>query len=104
MVLFGTGDWGNRLYKCLKNENLNVLCFGDNNENKWDKTLYGIEIKSPEIFKKNRWNLIIANYYSQTEIVEQLNSYQNKQLEYITLNEMEYEALKYKGWQFVGLD
>jgi predicted RNA methylase len=48
LVLFGTGDYGKRIFHYLKDKNVNIICFLDNDMRRWNEDLGGVPIVSPD--------------------------------------------------------
>lgn len=73
IIVFGAGDFGNRIYDLIGDE---IICYVDNSKNKIGKTLNGIEIVSLDKIKEkidDNINIIVAVSYSNLyDIVEQL--------------------------------
>ena len=49
VIVFGTGNFGSIVLKGLSLANINVIGFGDNNENNWGKKWQDKEIFSLEV-------------------------------------------------------
>ena len=47
-AIFGCGDFGYKVYHILFNSKKNIICYLDNKESLWGKSINGVEIKSPE--------------------------------------------------------
>jgi FkbM family methyltransferase len=47
IVLFGAGALGKKVFRCLKDNGLNVLAFCDSNQQKWQTEIEGIPVLSP---------------------------------------------------------
>ena len=88
IIIFGTGIWGKEFYEVLRNCNIPVKLFVDNDKKKWGTKIDGVWIDSPEILKKFDGYVIIAVKNFQKQISEQLIGYQNEQLSWITIDEM----------------
>lgn len=59
IAIWGTGRLGNVAYSYYK-EICNIVCYVDNDERKWGKTLNGINICSPDILKSRDIKIVLA--------------------------------------------
>ena len=59
VILFGTGVFGVRTYKALKNKDVEVMCFTDNNSLKWGKSIDKTIIVSPNDIEKYEYDSIV---------------------------------------------
>lgn len=77
ILVFGTGEFSNKVVNSLKELKINVQCFIDNDVTKWGTIRDGKKIKSPEVLKNEKSKsvfIIVASMYF-SEISSQLNSY-----------------------------
>lgn len=73
IVLFGASNLGKAAYTLLKN-NYNIVCFCDNDSEKWGKSIEGIEVIPPSRLRgMDNVDIVIASTYYE-EISKQLNS------------------------------
>lgn len=73
IVLFGASNLGKAAYTLLKN-NYNIVCFCDNDSEKWGKSVEGIEVIPPSRLRgMDNVDIVIASTYYE-EISKQLNS------------------------------
>ncbi|MDE6662378.1 MAG: hypothetical protein K2K46_03445 [Lachnospiraceae bacterium] len=79
-AIFGTGNWGKELHTILKNCNIHISFFVDNDDKKWGYEFEGTRIFSPEILKEYQGYVLIAVKEHQEEIYEQLQKYSNANL------------------------
>lgn len=75
VIIFGCGNYGRQVLDILTNERDNILCWCDNDCQKWGQYIDGMEVVSPANLKNLsvELNFIIANKYHAEEIKEQLN-------------------------------
>lgn len=73
IVIFGAGEWGRIAYHYYK-ESSTVSCYIDNDMTLWGLEVNGIKVCSPEILKKQRYTVVIANKRYEAEIKRQLLS------------------------------
>lgn len=74
IVIWGTGNYGNVIYKSLYVNHIDIFAFCDNDRTKWGSTKYGIKIITPQelsTWKKEDYLIIVATIY-ENEIEEQL--------------------------------
>lgn len=88
VVIFGAGTWGRELYAILRNCNIPVKFFVDNEEIKWGLQLEGIQIFSPEILKNYNGYVLVAVKNYQKDICRQLTNLSNSMLRWNTLEEL----------------
>ena len=74
VVIFGCGNYGFDAYKNLRKNNINIVCFTDNNCELWGKKLEGIDICSPNNLNllDDKLYFVVANELHHQEIKEQL--------------------------------
>lgn len=73
IIIFGCGNYGMEAFDTLKENQLEVECFMDNNSALWGTWVNGKEIRNPEDVKKlNERYYLIANENYWKEIREQL--------------------------------
>ncbi len=51
VIVFGTGNLGALALHSLKQKNIKLICFVDNNTSNWDKQFKGCDVISPEKLK-----------------------------------------------------
>lgn len=62
VVVFGTGNFGSLIHSALKQKNIKVNYFLDNNFNNWGKKFEGIEtISAEELIKKNKDTYVLLS-------------------------------------------
>lgn len=93
VVIFGTGTCGKELEKILRNCNIPVLFFVDNDERKWGLELNGKKIFSPEILRYYRGHVLITPTRFQKDICTQLQGYSNSALSWSILDEVRKEVI-----------
>ena len=73
IIIFGTGEFGNNIYKMYK-DNHDVIYFADNDKKKHNKFVDGIEIVSAQNLKNLNYDeIVIASTYAD-EIYQQLTN------------------------------
>lgn len=65
ILLFGSGSRGQEVASYLDLQGIKVLCFADNNSNKWGTRINGIEIKAPEDVDYSIVDAVIISPYEQ---------------------------------------
>ncbi|MCI9489919.1 MAG: hypothetical protein HFG97_07900 [Dorea sp.] len=70
-VIFGAGEWGRIAYYYYK-EDIEIAYYIDNDDTIWNTKVNGITVCSPEILKRQKYTVIIANKRFEAEIKEQL--------------------------------
>ncbi len=75
IVIFGTGNWGRELHTVLRNCNIEIPFFVDNDNKKWGFEWEGSKIFSPEILKDYNGAICIAVKKFQKELCEQVHKY-----------------------------
>lgn len=74
--VFGAGRYGERIYRCLRDNGIEVLCFCDNNEASWGQECFDRKICPPESLLEEYADakVIVAVKNHADEIAEQLRS------------------------------
>lgn len=72
VMIFGAGDYGDIAYRCFY-DRCNIVGYVDNDESRWGGTMNGVPIYSPDIFKDNKYAIMIANKYRAADIKKQLH-------------------------------
>lgn len=73
VMLFGASELGKIAYELLK-DNYEIICFVDNDENKWGKMLLDLTIIAPSEMNNNRnYTVIIASYYYKEISIQLFN-------------------------------
>lgn len=77
IVIFGSGNFGTYAYRWLKQRSYSIEAFLDNDANKWNKLLHGVEILNPEEVhnRKSETRYIVANNLHSQEMKKQLLEY-----------------------------
>jgi len=88
ICIFGAGYWGVRLLHCLRTNGISDISIVDNNSEINGREIGGIVISTPDILKKGRWNVIIAMTNNYQSVIDQLNDYNNIDLSYVWLMEL----------------
>ncbi len=88
IIIFGTGDWGEKCYRVLSDENVKVMCFADNNVSKWNTKMHGIRIINPDELCHLRAFVLIAVNEGWEEIRIQLKNFGNKGLQCVSVREL----------------
>jgi len=88
IVIFGSGIWGERIYRVLNSVAVPVHFFVDNNTKKWGTEQQGITIKSPEILKTYNGYIIVAVLNHADKICKQLSEMENIGIEWTDLREI----------------
>lgn len=73
-ILFGAGRYGERIYRCLHDNHIEICGIVDNNEIQWGKEKWGMPISAPQLLKR-QWTdgkVIVAVKNQSQEIVNQL--------------------------------
>lgn len=71
IVIWGTKAIGNAAYHHYKNK-CNIVCYIDNNEQKWGETLNGIKICPPSVLGNMQVTVVLAMKYGIEEVSKQL--------------------------------
>lgn len=74
IILFGTGNFGKGIMSILLSNNIEIICFIDNDNKKWGKMLEGKQIKSPSELESIDFDLILITSMFLKEIFDQLIS------------------------------
>ena len=88
IIIFGTGIWGEHCYDLFRQCNIRVIAFVDNNKDKWGVKIHDIYVENPRLLEETRGYVLIAVRYSGMEIGRQLENYNNKFLQWITIDEI----------------
>lgn len=88
IIIFGTGIWGRNCYSLLKQCNIDVIAYVDNNQDKWGSEIDETVVENPDILKSIKGNVLVAVRYVDTEIVDQLKNYSNNYLHWVTIEEI----------------
>ena len=76
LILFGTGYYGKKILRYLKDKDNQIICFADNNEKLWGTLIDGVPIVPPSSILERSFDAIVIcvsdKYYS--EIYRQLCS------------------------------
>lgn len=79
VILYGAGAKGEEFCRLFQKCNINVFCFCDSDQNKWQKSLCGVNIISPsqlkDILTKNRMISIVITCLNYQSILESLEQY-----------------------------
>lgn len=98
IVIFGTGSAAEKLSESL-NENINILCYLDNNKLVWGQKFKNKLIYNPDEVKNIEYDYIVIASQFNHDIFTQLISYgvsQEKILEYINFINNRHNCLEYK--------
>ena len=72
MIIFSAGDWGEHAFIKFRNY-FNIICFVDNNAERWGTELFGVKVCSPDILADHEDCVIaIANQNYYEEIFDQI--------------------------------
>ena len=88
VIIFGTGNWGKKCYEILKNENIVVSLFLDNDSTKWGQLLYGVRVTSPQEIHDQAGYVLIAVKNDGEKIKSQLERFENDKLKYVSLMDL----------------
>lgn len=88
VVIFGAGVCGKELETILRNCNVPVHFFVDNDEGKWGLELNGIKIFSPEILRHYDGYVVVTVTKFQNDICRQLQNYSNSMLSWGSLEKI----------------
>ncbi len=88
IVIFGIGTWGEKCYKAIKNTEITVLYFSDNNQDKWNTEFQGIKVIEPKKLKKMDVFVLIAVKEHGDEIKECLADMKNEMLKIVSIGEL----------------
>lgn len=71
IIIFGTGKyWENRKKYLL--DSCDIVCFLDNNEDKWNSQIYGKIIENPDNINKYEYDYVIVMCKAESQIMTQL--------------------------------
>lgn len=87
LIIFGAGRWGKKCYALLK-EKADIDLFVDNDSLKWNQTICGIKIVSPEELSSVEAKILIANKKDGGKIKQQLQHISNCRLNCVSLEEL----------------
>lgn len=87
IVIWGTGQWGQRMRCTMQDINLKIDCFIDNDETKQGQAVYGIATRSPDFLKDYKGGVLIAVSKYTDEIMEQIRGI-NDHLFVLTLTDI----------------
>lgn len=76
-ILFGTGKYGERVYRCFRDFHIEICGIVDNNETQWGKEKWGLTVSSPQMLKR-QWKdgkVIVAVKRHPQEIVNQIRGF-----------------------------
>ncbi|MCY6959563.1 TDP-N-acetylfucosamine:lipid II N-acetylfucosaminyltransferase [Clostridium brassicae] len=107
IIFFGASKMGEAAYVLLK-DNYDIVCFCDNDKNKWGKNFCGVEIISPESLKKDELKniqvIITSMYYKeigkQLEMME-IQNYQVFDFKFRYKEEVQYCNERYKEFKHI---
>ncbi|MCI9032957.1 MAG: glycosyltransferase [Lachnospiraceae bacterium] len=88
VCVFGTGYWGRLCYAALKDGEITVLCFADNDSSKWNTEFNGVKIVNPIELKNGKITVLIAVKDSADEIKRQLVDIGNCSLRFVCIEEL----------------
>ena len=71
IAIWGTKVMGNAAFYYYK-DRCNIVCYIDNNEQKWGKKLNGVEICPPDVLKKIKADVVLAMKYGIEAVRQQL--------------------------------
>lgn len=89
IMIFGTGIWGERCYNILKDGNIRIDFWVDNDPSRWNQKLHGIKVLNPGELKTAKALILIAVKEDGDEIKYQLKMMENRNLKYVSLRELE---------------
>lgn len=98
IIIFGTGIWGERCYKILRDNKIEVDFWVDNDSLKWNQELYGIKVLNPDELRIMKAIILIAVKKEGNTIKKQLDSMGNRELKCVTISELEEISIK-RGMQ-----
>lgn len=97
VVIFGVGNCGKELMSILRECNVPIYFFVDNDKSKWGLEFQGIKIYSPEILRKFSGHIIVTVTKFQQDICRQLQNYENTTLRWSILGEIRKKAISICG-------
>lgn len=77
IAIWGTGKWGRRMVDVMRNVDIKIECFIDNDKMKQYQSIYGIVTNSPEFLKDYTDGVLIAVCKYENEILEQVREINN---------------------------
>ena len=101
VVIFGAGVCGKELETILRNCNIPVRFFVDNDERKWELEVNGIKIFSPEILRHCSCHVVVTNTRFQEDICRQLRNYANPMLTWSVLEQIRQRVISNCGNLFL---
>lgn len=96
IAIWGTGKWGRRMVNVMRNVDIKIECFIDNDKMKQYQSIYGIVTNSPEFLKTYTGGVLIAVCKYENEILEQIKGINNN-LFALTLEDIGKYALNKSG-------
>lgn len=99
IVIFGTGNWGQELHTILKNCNITIPFFVDNDSKKWGFAWKGSRIFSPEILKDYDGPILIAVKQFQKELREQIYRYTKRTSSVDVYDRLWKEVIRDSAWR-----
>ena len=93
VVIFGAGNCGKELMAILRECNIPIHLFVDNDKSKWGLEFQGIKICSPEILRDFSGYVIVTVTKFQQDICRQLQNYGNPTLRWSVLGELRQRAI-----------
>ena len=88
VAIFGTGLWGEKCCQALLSRGIEIVCFADNNNLKWDTQFCGIKVINPVELQGQSDYVLIAVKESGKKIKHQLESMGNHQLKCASIMEL----------------
>lgn len=88
LIIFGAGRWGKRCYEALKDGEIEVILFADNNPSKWNQMLYDIRIANPEELNDLEAQILIAVQNGGEKLKQQVEKIGNKKIECVSFGEL----------------
>ena len=88
LIIWGTGKWGKDCYEILKEENIVVNLFLDNDSTKWNQLFCGVKIVNPREICDQEQYILIAVRNDGERIKNQLKAFNNDKLKYVCLAEL----------------
>ena len=88
IIIFGTGTWGERIYKALSKADVHIIAFSDNDSVKWGTRFCGIDVIPPDKLKNMDVYVLIAVKEHGDEIQEQFKGMENHKLKFVAINEL----------------
>ncbi len=88
IIIFGAGTWGVRCRGMLLADGVKVLCFSDNDEEKWHTECEGVKVVEPQKLQDMDAYVLIAVKDGGEEIRRQLESMGGNQSKCVSLEEL----------------